>query len=174
MSTVGQSMTFSAQRLQQCGVDLPADTVADLLVGSVAEALSHDVPWIPGAETVLDEVRAAGILCGLVTTAYRRVAQLVADAAGPVFDVVVAGDDVARTKPDPEPYLAAVAALGCCVEECVAVEDSPSGVTSAHTAGMKVVVVPGAIVVPPAPGRLFVPSLDHVTVALLRGLVAGT
>ena len=45
----------------------------------------------------------------------------------PYFDFVLAREDYALSKPDPEPYLAAMKKSGCGPEECLVVEDSPRG-----------------------------------------------
>lgn len=57
------------------------------------------------------------------------------------FEVIVAGDEVANGKPAPDLYLAAAKRLGVKPRECVAVEDSPIGVTAAAAAGMTVLAV---------------------------------
>jgi beta-phosphoglucomutase-like phosphatase (HAD superfamily) len=53
--------------------------------------------------------------------------------------VIVAGDDVERTKPDPQPYVKAAQALGFPPEQCVVIEDSVSGLTSALGSGAHVI-----------------------------------
>jgi len=58
------------------------------------------------------------------------------------FDVVVAGDMVEKSKPEPDIYLRAAMELGVKPEECYALEDSRNGLLSAHAAGMKVIMVP--------------------------------
>jgi len=170
-STVGQPMTVSAGTLQHRGIDLPVATIVDMLVDDVATVISREVPWLPGAQRLLGELAEAGIACGLVTMAYSPVARRVAAAApGNVFSTVVAGDDVERGKPYPDPYLQAAAALGVRAEDCVAIEDSLNGTLSAESAGMPVLVVPGIVSVPAAPGRHFTSSLAEVTVELLRAV----
>lgn len=57
------------------------------------------------------------------------------------FDAVVAGDEVPAAKPAPDLFLAAAVALGVEPGDCVAVEDSPSGIAAARAAGMRVVAV---------------------------------
>ena len=54
----------------------------------------------------------------------------------------------------------------------MALEDSPTGITSAHAAGCAVIAVPS---VPPPPGlaRLTVPSLEALDLAALRAVAAG-
>ncbi len=51
---------------------------------------------------------------------------------------IFSGHEVAQTKPAPDVYLAALQALGQEPEDCVAIEDTPSGVQSAHSAGLPV------------------------------------
>lgn len=80
---------------------------------------------------------------GLVTTAKRKnVADvLAAHNVGDLFDVIVTGDDVSASKPDPEPYLLALALLGVDAESAVAFEDSDAGLMSAEAAGIAVIRV---------------------------------
>lgn len=58
------------------------------------------------------------------------------------FEVIVCGPMVAHGKPAPDIYLEAVRRLGVLPEECLALEDSPNGVTSAYRAGCNVVMIP--------------------------------
>lgn len=58
------------------------------------------------------------------------------------FDALVCGDEVERSKPDPEIYLLAAARLGVGCEECLAFEDTPPGVAAAAAAGIRVYAVP--------------------------------
>ena len=85
-----------------------------------------------------------------MTTTPRRLADLVISHIeagfpdGGPFDVTVCGDEVPARKPDPAPYLQAMAALGVSPEECVVIEDSLVGVTSGLAAGAAVIGVAGA------------------------------
>ncbi|MCH5274976.1 MAG: HAD family phosphatase [Lachnospiraceae bacterium] len=58
------------------------------------------------------------------------------------FDMIVSAAQVERGKPAPDVYLYACEQLGEQPEDCIAVEDSPNGVNSAHAAGLQVVMVP--------------------------------
>lgn len=58
------------------------------------------------------------------------------------FDFVLAAGDYARSKPHPDPYLAALARTGLHKDECIVIEDSQRGLTSALAAGMRCIVVP--------------------------------
>ena len=58
------------------------------------------------------------------------------------FTVSIAGDEVSRGKPDPEPYLTAARRLGVVPARCVVLEDAPAGLASAIAAGCACVLRP--------------------------------
>lgn len=58
------------------------------------------------------------------------------------FDGMLAGDQIKHGKPHPEPYLTAASRAGCEPAECLVVEDSVVGVTSACEAGCQVIAIP--------------------------------
>ena len=103
----------------------------------------------PERAELLAEVAAAGIPHALVTSAEREIMDAVLRGIGVHFPATVCAADVTRGKPDPEPYLRAAALLAAEPRRCVALEDSPNGVASAHAAGCAVIAVPS---VPPPPG----------------------
>lgn len=128
----------------------------------------------PGAYELLTSVRAAGVKTALVTATVRRIVEVMLDTIGrDNFDVVVTHDDVANGKPHPEPYATAAAALGVDPRDCVAIEDSVTGSTSALAAGCVVVAVPSEVDLSHVKGVTHVESLVSVDVAMLRQLVAG-
>lgn len=53
------------------------------------------------------------------------------------FDVIVSGDDVKLSKPNPEIYLLAATKLGITPQECIGIEDALHGVKAVKAAGMK-------------------------------------
>jgi len=94
---------------------------------------------LPGARDML--AWTAGTKRGLVTGSSRaevmQVLPLIGEHAS--FDVIVAAEDVARSKPAPDGYHAAIAALGLAPHECLVVEDSQAGIAAARAAGCLVV-----------------------------------
>lgn len=95
---------------------------------------------LAGARELLDSLQ--GFRWGIVTSAERDLAVARLQAAGlPQPEVLVSGDDVTMGKPAPEPYLAGIKRLGCPAQACVAVEDAPSGIQSARSAGLQVIAV---------------------------------
>lgn len=156
LTLVGKPLVESARLLRAAaGVPGSDEEIATTLVSRVAARVrAQGPPWRPGSRELLDEVRAAGVPCALVTMSYRVLADAVLDAVGPgTFAVVVTGDDVTRGKPDPEAYLTAAGRLGAAPAQCVALEDSPVGVAAAEAAGVPTIAVPLMVDIPAAPGR---------------------
>ncbi|MCD5345654.1 HAD-IA family hydrolase [Agromyces sp. H3Y2-19a] len=84
----------------------------------------------------------AGVPHALVTSATLALATArMAAAALPMPAIAVTAENVTESKPDPEGFLAAAAALGVAPHDCVVFEDSGAGITAAHRAGMRVVGV---------------------------------
>ncbi|MEU9842755.1 HAD family phosphatase [Actinomadura sp. NPDC048032] len=171
---VGGSLYLAVDyMLELTGADAPREEVGRRMLDGMAERLGACVPMMPGAKDLLAEIRAAGVTAALVSSSHRRLIEPVLDAVGREhFALSVAGDEVARTKPHPEPYLTAAARLGADPARCVVLEDSPNGVAAAEAAGCVTVAVPGLLPIPPAPGRTVVASLREVDLARLRSLVA--
>ena len=151
----------------------PADLGAQINQRFV-DLLDGGVPLMPGAERLLNTLAAHGIPAALVSASHRHIIDIVLRSLGPQnFAFTVAGDEVPRTKPFPDPYLTAAARLGADPARCVVVEDTPTGVAAAEAAGCPVIAVPSIATIEPGPGRLVLPSLEQVDLDLLRTL-AGT
>ncbi len=61
------------------------------------------------------------------------------------FEVMICGDTVEHSKPEPDIYLKACKALGLSPDKCIAIEDSPNGIRSAYAAGMFPIMVPDLV-----------------------------
>ena len=110
------------------------------------------MPWRPGALELLTSLTEAGVRCALVTMSWARfVDPILAALPAGVFSAVVTGDTVDRGKPHPEPYLTAARQLDVLAGECLAIEDSDTGATSAAAAGCTVLCAPLHVSVPPGP-----------------------
>lgn len=143
------------------------------LLGRMVELFAERPLVLPGAGELLADLAAAGVPTALVSSSYRVLVDAVlAHGLGP-FALTLAGDEVLRGKPHPEPYLTAAAALGVDPTRCVVLEDSPAGVASAEAAGCAVVAVPSVAGVrfDAAPQRLVVSSLADVGLLDLAGLL---
>jgi HAD superfamily hydrolase (TIGR01509 family) len=172
-SLVGGSLDRTvAYMLSLTGPVATPEEIGRRLMDGMAERLRANVPLMPGAKELLDEVREAGVPSALVSSTHRVLMEYALDGIGrDRFTVTVAGDEVAHTKPHPEPYLTAARLLGVDPRRCVALEDSPNGTASASAAGCHVVAVPSVVPIPAAPGRTLAVSLREVDLARLRTLV---
>ncbi len=173
LGLVGSGLWESARVFQAAGVDLDADTIVARLTARVQEQLAeHGVPWRPGARELLEALRVASVPTALVTMSIRSMADDVVRAIPfEAFDVIVTGDAVDNAKPHPEPYLTAAAALGVDVRDCVAIEDSPAGLTSAWAAGAVTVGVPNFIPLDEAPAHVLWETLADRSVSDVAALL---
>ncbi len=108
------------------------------------------LPIYPGVEDLIYKLRLARLKMGVVSGALHGEIELVLSRTEllPHFAVIVAGDDITLSKPEPDGYLLAVERLkqlhpelGLEVKDCLAIEDTPAGIEAAHRAGMQVVGV---------------------------------
>ena len=97
---------------------------------------------MPGARDVLQWTRQAHKRA-LVTGSSRQEVTQVLPHLGEhaAFDVIIAAEDVERSKPAPDGYQAALAALGLDPHEVVVIEDSEAGITAGREAGCRVLAV---------------------------------
>ncbi|NAZ74972.1 HAD-IA family hydrolase [Kineococcus sp. T13] len=173
-SALPESGRVLAEHLRSAvGVHVDPAEVVEELLDAVVAAVSAGVVWRPGALALLRALGAAGVPCALVTMSYRNLATTVAGMVPGAFAVVVSGDEVARGKPAPDPYLRAAQLLGVDAQRCVAIEDSPTGVASAEAAGCRVIACPHMVAIPPAPGRSRVASLAQVDLEVLARVAGG-
>ncbi|MFI7396448.1 HAD family hydrolase [Streptomyces tendae] len=170
---VGGPMTRSAGFLiEATGADITLAELSVLLNDGFEQRIGRDLPLMPGAARLLAELSAHEIPTALVSASHRRIIDRVLKALGPQhFALTIAGDEVPRTKPHPDPYLAAAAGLGVDPTRCAVVEDTATGVAAAESAGCHVVVVPSVAPITPAARRTVVASLEEVDLTFLRGLM---
>lgn len=175
LANVGMPMHDLALRMQQAGVPLAIDDIADHLVGEVVAMMdARGIPWLPGVPELFEDLAREGIPAAVVSNAWRAVVEKTTSKLPEnVIQFVLTGDEMIRSKPDPWPYAHAAEMLGVSPEGQVAIEDSLAGTLSAEAAGMHVLLVPGVAPVPDAPGRSRTDSLANISVETLRAIVAG-
>jgi HAD superfamily hydrolase (TIGR01509 family) len=136
-----------------------------------AELFDGGLPWCEGARELLEALAAEGTAMALVTNTQRELTDRALNSIGRhYFSVTVCGDEVARGKPAPDPYLRAAELLDLSASACLAVEDSVTGTTAAESAGCPVLVVPNDVAVPRGPRRRHVSSLAELNVTGLRNI----
>lgn len=170
---VGGPMTRSLGHLiSVTGTDATLAELSTLINLRFVELIGRGVPLMPGAQRLLTDLAAHGVPTALVSASHRRIIDAVMLSLGAHhFAFSLAGDEIERTKPHPDPYLAAAVRLGADPSRCVVVEDTPTGVAAAEAAGCRIVAVPSITAIEPAPGRTVVPSLERVDVPFLRSLI---
>ena len=96
-------------------------------------------------EYMLSRLRQDGVRLAVCSNAIRDSIDLMIRQSGlsEYFDFFVSNEDVARPKPDPEIYVAAMARMGVCPEETLIVEDSPHGLEAAWRSGAHICQVAG-------------------------------
>ncbi|MGN0695738.1 MAG: HAD family hydrolase [Oscillospiraceae bacterium] len=82
-----------------------------------------------------------------------------------LFEVILCGDNVNKSKPDPQIFLIAAERLGVSPEDCYVLEDSCNGIRAAHAAGMKPIMVPDLLPPDDEMKRLAVFIADDLTAA---------
>ncbi|MEU6508143.1 MULTISPECIES: HAD family phosphatase [unclassified Streptomyces] len=171
---VGGPMTRSAGFLiEATGADVTLAELTTLLNEGFEDRIGRALPLMPGAARLLAELHEQAVPTALVSASHRRIIDRVLGMLGPqYFALSIAGDEVSRTKPYPDPYLLAAAGLGADPARCAVVEDTTTGVAAAEAAGCRVVAVPSVAPIAPAAGRTVVTSLEEVDLAFLRGLMA--
>ncbi|MFF1557627.1 HAD family hydrolase [Streptomyces sp. NPDC058279] len=170
---VGGPMSRSAAFLiESTGAAIGLAELSVLLNERFEARIADQVPLMPGAERLLAELARHNVPTALVSASHRRVIDQVLLTLGrDRFTMTVAGDEVPRTKPHPDPYLIAAQALGAHPSRCAVIEDTATGVAAAEAAGCRVVAVPSVGMIPAAPGRTIVRSLEEVDLPFLRSLI---
>lgn len=172
LALVGNALIDSGEYIRtRLDLQLTAAEVVDYLVTRVVASLEQHIPWRPGALELIEELADRGVPQALVTMSYRPIAIPV--LAHLPFQAVVTGDEVSRGKPHPEPYLLAAELLGVDARDCLAVEDSATGATSAHAAGCQVVAVPHMVDVPVRERVTLVDTLAGLDASALLGAPVG-
>lgn len=131
--------------LERYGPDYPFDAVHARIAQLWDEYLDHHpVPVKPGLFPLLEYLREQSIPAAVATSTSRPIALSRLEKAGiaPYLSVMVFGDMVERSKPEPDIFLTAANKLGAKPEDTMVLEDSPNGILAAHRAGMLPVMIP--------------------------------
>lgn len=102
------------------------------------------IPEKPGVHELFAYLKEQNYRIGLASSTQQQAVYRQMKAAGIFddFDVIVCGDMVTKSKPNPDIYLKACELMKVDPKECYAVEDSYNGIRAAHAAGMKAIMVP--------------------------------
>ena len=113
------------------------------IIDRMVEKFKGDLPFMPGAIELINDLRAHGVPLTLVSASPRSLV----DAALSNFEEnpfvrSISSNDVKVSKPDPEGYLLAAASGGHDISNSLVLEDSLTGVTAANASGAWVLAVP--------------------------------
>ncbi|MDF2233602.1 HAD-IA family hydrolase [Albimonas sp. CAU 1670] len=152
LKTTGGKERIAAWTRDHLGRPMPEGEIAALHAAKTRAydrlARREGLALRPGVAALIARGRAEGLRLAVATTTSRpnldALAELVfGRSAGAVFDVIAAGDEVARKKPAPDVYRLALRRLGLPAEACLALEDSRNGILSARAAGIATVACAG-------------------------------
>ncbi|MGB5953397.1 MAG: HAD family phosphatase [Ornithinimicrobium sp.] len=175
LELVGSDLRQTARVLQaKTPVTGSVEEIVDALLSRVIDSVRQEMPWRAGAAELISECAQAGVPMALVTMSWQPLAKILLESLpADTFRVVVTGDQVAKGKPHPEPYLSAARQLGVSPADCVAIEDSPTGVASALAAGVQTLAVSHMVAVEDAPQAHHLDTLEGMTLAGLAALFTG-
>jgi HAD superfamily hydrolase (TIGR01509 family) len=117
----------------------------EILIKAQKNILANAVP-MPGAIDLVKRLKAQGIRLAVASASHMELIEGVLKRLNVIDDFALwhSGELEEFTKPHPAVYLSTAAKLGLKPEECIAFEDSFTGLRSAHAAGMLTVCVPAA------------------------------
>lgn len=145
LTLVGHNREVSERRMQEYfGTDFP---MQDFYASVAAHVGDKHAPLKDGVLEVMNELDAIGAPYALATSSGPGWVEkhFNAHSLGHRFRGVVTREDVSHGKPHPEPYLKASTMLEHLPADIVAFEDSPTGVASAHAAGLMTILIPDLI-----------------------------
>ena len=135
-------------------------------------------PVLPGVEDYILSAKRLGLKIGVASSSRHEWVDTHLTRLGLIdyFDSIKCFDDVKRTKPNPELYLAVLDALGVHGQQAIALEDSPNGVIAAQQAGIFCVAVPNPVTsqLSLLHADLCLSSLTEVSLEQLLAKVRGT
>ena len=119
------------------------EKVADEVYARMAVKQDFPLPIKPGVPEILQGFQSRGAKIAVASSTYHEQVKKNLERNGllPYFDAVISGDEVKRTKPDPEIFLKAAEKMGVSPTECYVFEDSFNGIRAAHAAGACAVMV---------------------------------
>jgi HAD superfamily hydrolase (TIGR01509 family) len=156
------------------GLAEPPEEINREVVGRMLDRYAERLPLIDGAVEAVERIAARWPL-GLASSSNRELIDRALEVSGLArrFRATVSSEEVARGKPAPDVYLEATRRLGVDPKASAAIEDSSSGIRSAHAAGMRVVAIPNAAFPPPdevlALATTVLPSIRELTPDAVAG-----
>lgn len=131
------------------GLEPSVDELLEIKNEIYNEIIDEGLEPMPGLHDLIKSLKENGIKIAVASSSIRndieKVLRLI-DLTG-VFDAVVSGAEVARSKPAPDVFLKAAAELGVPTSTCTVLEDAESGIKAGKAAGMTVIAIPSQFTV---------------------------
>jgi len=139
------------------------------IIEKMAVKLSAGAPVMPGALDLLEDLYENNIPTALVSASPRVLVDSVLKSVPThTFSFSLSADDVTNSKPDPEAYLKAADNLKVSIENCLILEDSPTGVKAATSSGAFTIAVPHFIEITQKDRLRIISSLTELSFDNLR------
>jgi len=123
-----------------------------------------DLDLIPNALELITKTKEAGLKTALVTASGRELMNsALTRFPENSFDVTISRDDVANSKPHPEPYLLAAERLKVKIDECLVLEDSMTGIRAGLDSGAQVVAISHIISIANEDNLRVISNLSEIT-----------
>ena len=145
---IGTNKARTAEIFSDTWPELPFRRFDDLARARFLERYGEGrLPMKAGAREILSALRERGVPLALASSTSSGSVRRELGEAGllPCFDALICGDQVTRSKPDPEIFLLAAEALDRAPRDCFVIEDSYNGIRAAHAAGMRALMVPDLV-----------------------------
>ncbi len=147
------SLEWSRYLHETVGLREPPETINAEVVRRMLARYEVELPVVPGAVDAVRRLDGEGFKLAVASSSNRELIDAVLRRLelAALFEATVSSEEVGRGKPAPDVYLEAARRLDLPSSSCAAIEDSASGIRSAHDAGMRVIAYPN---------RHFPPSAD--------------
>ena len=137
----GSHESVRAAFMEKAGLDVEPEDYSERYGRIYERLLDSDLAVSPGVSELLEELQQRGYRLAVVTSSQQWMVGLIFAKTNisRFFGVVITAGDVARHKPAPDPYLAALDRLGTAADSALVFEDSEAGVAAAAAAGIAVI-----------------------------------
>jgi HAD superfamily hydrolase (TIGR01509 family) len=165
LEKLGDYMSQKCNNLESSGY------FVELLIKKQAERMRTNTTVLPGAIELIESLKSHGIKTALVSASPRVIVEAVLENIGKdLFPFSLSGDDVLKTKPDPEGYIKAASISQSNIENCLVFEDSLPGMQAAIESGAWLIAVPHMVKIQESERVRSIKSLSELSFEKLKGL----
>ncbi len=170
LSCIGLNTEKTHERYRSAyGDDFPlAEFWKEATTRFAGKAQGGLLPVKDGAAEILEKLKNDGMPVALASSTRTEmvIRELTAAELDGYFNVIIGGDMVTKSKPEPDIFLLAAEKLGIKIEDCAVIEDSMNGIRAARASGAYVIMVPDLVQPTEEDSQLYtdavLPSLNEV------------